>query len=167
MKLMYEYDVPAIEQAILICTNKLFELSKIDQQYMEELLNYMTCAEPKIDARLAHAYAVLLFQDSLSRSGYAFGGLEYLSDQLEKECNELKAENNRLSALATQRHQEVTELKQERNALKAKYDELVSYLPKVPTEPYEKTLAKENAELRSKIKIALDVLDEAIKQIGD
>lgn len=43
----------------------------------------------------------------------------------------------------------------ERDEWKAKYDELVFYMPKVPTEPYEKQLARECAEWKKRAKGAI------------
>lgn len=42
-------------------------------------------------------------------------------------------------------------------ALKNKYEELLSYLPKVPTKPYEKELAKQNKIMREALEKILMV----------
>lgn len=42
-------------------------------------------------------------------------------------------------------------LTKENAELRAKYDELISYLPNVPGEPYEKAMAKEIVELRAEV----------------
>ena len=93
-------------------------------------------------------------------------------DKFEKENTELKVE---LQGLKEEHNlcyramiKKLQELEKENTEMKAKHEELLSYLPKVPTEPYEKELAKkctelekENAELKAenlKIK-TLNVLD--------
>lgn len=59
-------------------------------------------------------------------------------------CERLETVNstNRLKQMT------IIELQRQRDELQSKYDELISYMPKVPQEPYEKSLAKEIIELR-------------------
>ncbi len=44
-------------------------------------------------------------------------------------------------------------------SLKAAYDELVSYMPKVPTQSYEREMAQEIARLRVDLAIATEALE--------
>jgi phage tail tape-measure protein len=55
-------------------------------------------------------------------------------------------------------------LKDAYDALKAKYEELLSYLPKVPAQPYEKELAKQVVELQAKLEQAEAELAKARKR---
>lgn len=70
------------------------------------------------------------------------------------ECDELERENAKLA-----KDWEVSQMNWGRDKAKlalavSAYDEVVSYMSKVPTEPYEKQLAKEIVELRAKLETA-------------
>lgn len=59
-------------------------------------------------------------------------------------------------------------VKIERDEWRAKYEELISYMPKVPTEPYAKQLAKEHAELlqqRKELMEEVEVLKSKIDEL--
>lgn len=85
--------------------------------------------------------------------------------RLEAEVLELKAENERLRKEyvdyidGRSGSWYIVELKKERDELKRENDrlaEIISYLPKVPTESYEKQMAKEILQLRKTLQLILN-----------
>jgi septal ring factor EnvC (AmiA/AmiB activator) len=64
-----------------------------------------------------------------------------LNDKLTAENAELREANS----IAAEYVHRVEVAEKERDELRARLDEITSYMPKVPTEPYEKRLAKEHS----------------------
>ena len=80
---------------------------------------------------------------------------------------DLKADLKEREFLIKSQLKTLNKLEAENAALQNKYDELISYLPKGPTEPYEKSLAKkcveleaENTELKEQLAKAYTALEQ-------
>lgn len=76
----------------------------------------------------------------------------YGRSNVEAELAAEKRKNQLLEDANVQLRFNQIQLKAEHSKLKASYDEIISYLPKVPTEPYEKKLAKENRLLKVQLR---------------
>lgn len=83
-------------------------------------------------------------------NGYIAGfdkGVEVMRDEVKKYYDGFQA-----ALRATELNAEKADyMEADRNRWKAEVKEIISYLPKVPTEPYEKQMAKEILELRGEV----------------
>mgnify|MGYP007068109078 CR=1 FL=1 len=91
--------------------------------------------------------------------------LECDNEALQAEVDDLKAK----LAESIENHEHFADLHKEAHniiipELKAKYDELLSYLPKVPTQPYEKELAQK-LELEQRVnKVLVEALEKIVPE---
>lgn len=64
-------------------------------------------------------------------------------------------------------NKELERIAKERDELRAQLEELKSYMPKVPTEPYEKQMAMENLELKAELERVKREHEEFCEQAQD
>jgi predicted RNase H-like nuclease (RuvC/YqgF family) len=88
-------------------------------------------------------------------------------EQLKKENAELLAKSEYLNTEVHSCSNKCTRLHCVQRREIEKLKETLSFLPKVPTQPYEKQMAQEIDKLKSKLKVAVEFIDDCIYQHND